>query len=981
MKRSQIWYGLMGITFMTLAVITGCSRNLTVAPSAPAPTPTNTVAGGPTNTYTNTFTPTNTYTFTRTYTPTNTVPVNTNTFTHTPTNTYTFTSTHTGTHTYTFTNTHTTQYTATSTHTNPPGATDTFTNTPTWTGSPTATPTNTLSVPTNTHTATVTSTDTIAGATATFTPTTTPTTTSTNSPTRTNTAQPTPTSCSGTFQTAYTFDSNVECWAIDATASGAVVSAFNIATSPVTQGTGSLHIGYTEPATAKPIQVELTYATPANLAGRTLSAWIYVDANMTGSGVQFFTQSGGWATWTNSTGVYLDASKVGKWVSIGWQVPGTITACDQFGIQFYGMPTSKTGDIYIDNVSFSTVATPTNTPDAACTPLYVAHCETLTGDGTWGGTNSSFSISTLHATEGSNSLAVSIVSPPAGGWNDQFIQLSGLTTNTWANSTQLILDLYVDAAVLTGTTWNQMYLEASTGGGAWTYISTNHPSLVAGANSVTFNLDWTQGVVSTDPLDMMVIVLQTGGQSGSANVYLDNVRAIIDCSAPSSTNTPTLTPTVGNTSTFTSTAIATSTPTVTMTPTVTLTSTITDTTIPGATDTFTFTVTATPTVTATSTNTLAATATLTNTPTTTATNTTGVTCPVAAQNSYTFDSSIGCWQTSNQLTTTTVGWATGPTGSPSGGGAFRASVAYSAVTQLTEEFEVALPDNTDLTNKILTFRIYIDNAVKGTAWGGGLQFYTKSGAAYTFCNKSWENISGFGGWYKYTMDLSSVCATASDVRAFGVQVIIAEGGGSGYIYIDDVTVTDQPTPTFTPTVTETPGGPTSTPTATFACPLAPAAAYSFDSNIGCWTTSNQLLTTVVGWATGPAGSDSGGGAYSAAVAYSAVSQLTEELELPLPDNTDLTGKVVTFNMYIDNAVKGTAWGGGVQAYVKTGAAYDFCNKSWTNISGFGGWYPYTIDLSTDCSTGVADTRAIGLQVIIAAGGGSGNIYLDDVTIQ
>lgn len=417
--------------------------------------------------------------------------------------------------------------------TNTPTRTPTPVNTPTETGTPTITltPTETFTtVPgaTDTFTSTVTST-----FTATLTPTVTATPTETSAVTSTNTPQPTPTSCNGTFQTEYTFDSSVECWGMDAS-SATGVSSFGISSAVVTQGTGAVHIGYSEPATAVSMQFEQTFASPTDLSGRTISAWIHVDSNMVGSGVQFFTQSNGWASWSNSTGVYLDASKVGKWVSISWAVSGgDPTLVDQIGIQFYSMPGGKTGDIYLDDIQFSSVATPTNTPNAACTPILLNDCETLTSNGTWGGSNSAFSISPLHATQGSNSLAVSIANPSS--WNDQFIQLSGFTPNTWTNTTQLVMDMYVDASVLTGTTYNQMFLEASTGGtpgSGWQYITSNHPSLVAGANSVTFTIDWTASsgtITAASPLDMLVIVLQTGGTSGTGNVYVDNVRLTQSC--------------------------------------------------------------------------------------------------------------------------------------------------------------------------------------------------------------------------------------------------------------------------------------------------------------------------------------------------------------------------------------------------------------------------------------------------------------------
>ena len=369
--------------------------------------------------------------------------------------------------------------------------------------------------PTDTPTITPTYTDTytpVPGATDTF----------TFTPTPTGVAA-TPTPCQGAFQTAYSFDTSMECWAMDSSSAPAV-TAWNIVSSPVTEGTGAMHIGFTEPSTSANIQIEETYATAADLSGRTVTAWFYADPSMQGGGVQFFLQSGGWS-WSNSTGVYLDATKVGKWVSVSWFIAGTDpTAVDQIGLQFYSIPANATGNLYVDNINFSAQATPTNTPVPGCTPTLLNNCETLTENGTWSGTNSLFSITTTGATLGSNALDVNIATPPAGGWNDQFIQLSGFTPNTWANGTVLTMDMTVDASVLVGTTYNQMYLEGSTGGGPWTYMSSNHPSLSAGLNHVSFTLDWTQGLNATDPLDQLVIVLQTGGTSGTGNVYLDNVQ-------------------------------------------------------------------------------------------------------------------------------------------------------------------------------------------------------------------------------------------------------------------------------------------------------------------------------------------------------------------------------------------------------------------------------------------------------------------------
>ena len=261
------------------------------------------------------------------------------------------------------------------------------------------------------------------------------------------------------------------------------------------------------------------------------------------------------------------------------------------------------------------------------------------------------------------------------------------------------------------------------------------------------------------------------------------------------TNTPTNTRTITPTFTVTSSPTNTPSPTITWTPTIT--PTFTQTNTPGGpTDTPTFTFTSTGTSTFTGTPTPTSTFTFTPSPTATLAG-----CPYPPASPYTFDSSIGCWNTLNDLTTTTVNWSSAPpAGSASGGGAFHAHVAYSATAQVKEEFELPLPANTDLTGQVYTIHLYVSSAVQGTAWGGGIQPYIKTGAGLVFCSKAWTNITGFGAWYTYNMDLSATCTggVVSDVRAIGFQVIIATGGGTGDIYLDDVALTAPYTPTPTP---------------------------------------------------------------------------------------------------------------------------------------------------------------------------------------
>ncbi len=154
LKGAALALGLLGSTILT-AMNQGCTRQISTAPTAVAPTATINRT-----TYTQTPTPVNTNTPSDTPTITQT-PV----FTATPTNTFSFT----GTPTVTFSNT------ATNTPSNTPVYSSTFTFTPTNTGTNTPSGTPTPS-PTNTSTYT-----------RTFTPTVTSTSTVTNTPTNTPT--------------------------------------------------------------------------------------------------------------------------------------------------------------------------------------------------------------------------------------------------------------------------------------------------------------------------------------------------------------------------------------------------------------------------------------------------------------------------------------------------------------------------------------------------------------------------------------------------------------------------------------------------------------------------------------------------------------------------------------------------------------------------------------------------------------------------
>ena len=171
------------------------------------------------------------------------------------------------------------------------------------------------------------------------------------------------------------------------------------------------------------MQLDLNYSPAANLTGATISAYVYLDPSLIGSGVQVFTQSGAGSTWNSGGFVNITAGNAGTWVLVTW--PATFadsTQVEKIGLQFYNVPIAAVGNIYIDDIAITftntptqtstssitnTVggftSTPTTTPTVTSTPttgggctLLLNGCETLTVNGSW--TNQNGTIAPLRLT-------------------------------------------------------------------------------------------------------------------------------------------------------------------------------------------------------------------------------------------------------------------------------------------------------------------------------------------------------------------------------------------------------------------------------------------------------------------------------------------------------------------------------------------------------------------------------------------------------
>ncbi len=476
------------------------------------------------------------------------------------------------------------------------------------------------------------------------------------------------------------------------------------------------------------------------------------------------------------------------------------------------------------------------------------------------------------------------------------------------------------------------------------------------------------------------------------------------------------TPGITNTHTFTITPIVTNTATNSPTPTTTNTATQSPTNSPvvANTNTATNSPTSTPTNSPIGANTNTATRTPTNSPTNSNTNT-ATNTPLVANTptytatpcnassvitNYTFDSNISCWHIDASSSAVVPFLDISPSTTHTGGGSLHLTVNEPS-SSVPAQIEVQYVPPATLTGATISAWIYVDPSLVGTT----VQVFAQSGAGWVWDSGGWTTFTAgqVGTWVQVTWipPWTNGGENSVMVQQIGLQFYNIPASSAGNIYVDDLQITfaNTPTPTATnsptATITNTPppgstptdtptNSPTNTPTptpTTSACPLPLAAPYTFNTDIGCWATSNKLGTTTINWTgSAPAGSPSGGGALEANVTYSASAQSEEDFQVPLPANTDLTNKILTFNVYVDSGTQGTATYGGMQVDDTTTGSYVFCSTAWIGIPTFGAWHSYALNLSNTCTSNLTDVRAIGIQIFIGTGGGTGHIYIDDVTL-
>ncbi len=464
MARFQNWIGVIILSAATATYfLSGCSRQISVAPTLPFhdESPTNTLTSTPTI-----------------------LPTSTNT--STPTNTGGSTSTPTGT------------------ATNSPTSTATLTPTNTVPGAPTNTPTNTFTV-TSSSTVTSSPTPTIPGA-NTSTATGTPSNTSSFTPTYTLTSTATPTACVPTFLTSYTFASGTQCW----NAWGSVTANVSQSTSTFDSSVGStasLQVILPFTSTTQQEQIGIQFPSPGVtiLAGSTIS--FYVMASNNGNAMQVFDQSGPSAgdwdggDWTNASTGYT----AGTWFQMSYVVaPGAPTSVIQFGLQVpsgtgAGQSNGLPVTIWIDDVVITPpvlntpTATPTGPTATPTTTPTVTPTETPLGSTPGGYTfNSSADISAWGINQYSGGLITgSVAYNPAPA------------DNCWSGSTGALEVMPPFTAA--SQTYN---VETGLAG----------PTNFSGA-AITMIADISNGFDSNTPEYYGQIYLQDGSAQGYANIY------------------------------------------------------------------------------------------------------------------------------------------------------------------------------------------------------------------------------------------------------------------------------------------------------------------------------------------------------------------------------------------------------------------------------------------------------------------------------
>jgi hypothetical protein len=133
------------------------------------------------------------------------------------------------------------------------------------------------------------------------------------------------------------------------------------------------------------------------------------------------------------------------------------------------------------------------------------------------------SLSSSYGTASPNSVDLGISCPL--GWQT-VAALSDFQEQNFTNATQLVVDCYVDAPLYTGCNgWASLNLAATGGGKYQANFCTANPTIVQGANSVTFTLSYaTVPAASVTQLFLTLNDAATAAVAG--NIYIGDIKII-----------------------------------------------------------------------------------------------------------------------------------------------------------------------------------------------------------------------------------------------------------------------------------------------------------------------------------------------------------------------------------------------------------------------------------------------------------------------
>ena len=335
-------------------------------------------------------------------------------------------------------------------------------------------------------------------------------------------ATPTPAFCAFLLQNCESLDQGNGSFTVNGTGVAVSISPYNY-----TQGTHSLKVNLSTGGSNNLINFKGFYPNRwANVSAIVMD--VTADAALvTGSTNQFelvgqsYANSKWWSPLTAYVNVVGGSQSITFALNLGL---GNILPTDVIDnlVLVWNTNGAGTGNFYIDNIR---LLSPSNQciPDPPTTCGVVSGFETAYDNGTVASiaSNISLSYSPLHATQGADALQVALNT----GGSANLFKWSGFFPNKWSDATSIMVDVYVDPSVI-GTGFNQLYWVVEGTGTSWSII-TSTQDVVAGAQTLTFPIDWALGTFNptTGTVTGLYLVWNTGG-TGTGTITVDNFRLL-----------------------------------------------------------------------------------------------------------------------------------------------------------------------------------------------------------------------------------------------------------------------------------------------------------------------------------------------------------------------------------------------------------------------------------------------------------------------